>query len=86
VLSCLLGLVSDLPGAVWRRGWLDIVGCEEVRMEEVREYRKKNPNSIRRERKKQFKEARSFKVPRCRLWSSALGLAGDSSVARAPTI
>lgn len=29
-------VLSDLPGAVWSRGWLDIVGSEEVRLfEEV---------------------------------------------------
>lgn len=27
-----LEVLSDLPGAVWRRGWLDIVGCEEGRL------------------------------------------------------
>lgn len=25
-------MLSDLPGAVWSRGWLDIVGSEEVRL------------------------------------------------------
>ena len=25
-------MLSDLPGAVWRRGWLDIAGCDEVRL------------------------------------------------------
>jgi hypothetical protein len=58
--------VSNLPGAVWRRGWLDIVGCEEVRIEEVRKYREKIPNSIRRERKGKSnlkkREASKFKI------------------------